>query len=64
MSVEIEIDDIHCDHCEQTIKEALESVDGVERASADQTSNIAKVEGNAEIDALEQAVHDAGYKPV
>lgn len=61
MSETITVEGMTCEHCEQTVEEALEDVDGVANASADREAESATVEGDAETDALVSAVDDAGY---
>jgi copper chaperone CopZ len=52
-----------CEHCEQTVEEALEGVPGVQDAEADRETEQATVNanGDADTDALVTAVEDAGY---
>jgi copper chaperone CopZ len=50
-----------CEHCEQTVEEALEEVEGISSATADRDSESATVEGSAEQDKLVAVVEDAGY---
>ncbi|EMA61200.1 CopZ family metallochaperone [Halorubrum lipolyticum] len=61
MSRTITVEGMSCGHCEQSVTEALEGVDGVERATADRESDSATVEGDADPDALVSAVTEAGY---
>jgi copper chaperone CopZ len=61
MSQTITVEGMSCEHCEQTVEEALEDVSGVASASADRDSDSATVEGSAELDDLVTAVEDAGY---
>ena len=61
MSRTLTVEGMNCGGCEQTVEEALESVDGVERASADHEAGSATVEGEAGDDELVDAVEDAGY---
>lgn len=61
MSQQITVDGMSCDHCEQTVEEALEALDGVTAATADQESGSATIEGSADPEALVSAVEDAGY---
>jgi len=61
MSRTITVEGMSCEHCEQSVTEALEGVDGVERASADRESASATVEGDADAAALVSAVSEAGY---
>lgn len=62
MSETITVEGMTCEHCEQTVEEALEDVDGVTSASADRESESATVEGNADPDELVSAVDEAGYE--
>lgn len=61
MSRTITVRGMTCEHCEQTVEEALEGVDGVATATADRDSESATVEGAAELDDLVTVVEDAGY---
>lgn len=61
MSTELTVEGMSCDHCEQSVEDALEGIDGVERATADQEREQATVEGDADPAALVDAVEDAGY---
>ena len=55
-----------CDGCEELVEEALEALDGVESASADQDTDAVTIEtsGDVDADALAEAVADAGYELV
>lgn len=61
MSQTITVEGMSCEHCEQTVEEALENVDGVTTATADREADSATIEGSAEPAALVSAVTDAGY---
>jgi copper chaperone CopZ len=61
MTQTITVEGMTCEHCEQTVEEALEEVEGVTSATADRDSESATVEGSAERDELVTAVEDAGY---
>lgn len=62
MSETITVEGMTCEHCEQTVEEALEDVEGVTSASADRESESVTVEGNADTDELVSAVDEAGYE--
>lgn len=51
-----------CEHCEQTVEEALEGVAGVEHATADRETEQATIEGEAAAGDLVTAVEEAGYE--
>jgi copper chaperone len=61
MSTTLTVEGMSCEHCEQTVTEALSGVDGVESVAVDREDERATVEGDAEADALVAAVEDAGY---
>lgn len=61
MSQSITVEGMSCEHCEQSVTEALEGVDGVESATADRERSSATVEGTADASALVEAVREAGY---
>jgi copper chaperone CopZ len=62
MSETITVEGMTCGHCEQTVEEALEDVDGVTSASADRETESVTVEGNADTAELISAVDEAGYE--
>ena len=57
----ITVEGMSCGHCEQTVEEALKGVRGVTDATADRDAGQARVDGEAEVATLVQAVEDAGY---
>lgn len=61
MSQTLTVEGMSCEHCEQTVEEALSGVEGVESASVDRESAAATVEGDADADDLVAAVEEAGY---
>ncbi|WP_435120017.1 heavy-metal-associated domain-containing protein [Halolamina sp. C58] len=61
MGIQITVKGMTCDGCEQTVQEALEGVAGVEDTTADRTSDLVTIDGDAALDDLRQAVEDAGY---
>jgi copper chaperone CopZ len=58
----ITVEGMSCEHCEQTVEEALAEVDGVTDATADRETETATVEGDADVEALVVAVDEAGYE--
>jgi copper chaperone CopZ len=61
MSQTITVEGMSCEHCEQTVEDALEDVSGVTSVDADRNAERATVEGDAETADLVSAVDDAGY---
>ncbi|TKX79053.1 heavy-metal-associated domain-containing protein [Halorubrum sp. SD626R] len=62
MELTIAVRGMSCEHCEQSVEEALSGVAGVTTARADRERDAATVEGDADPDALVRAVEDAGYE--
>lgn len=62
MTKTLTVSGMSCGHCEQSVVEALEAVDGVESASADNDAETATVEGDADTETLVAAVEGAGYE--
>ena len=60
----LNVEGMMCEHCEATVKEALESVDGVVSAKADRNAKTAVVELSKDVDdaVLKKAVEDKDYK--
>jgi len=59
---EISVAGMSCDGCEEIVETALEDVGGVESADADQSSDVAVVEGDAATEELATAIEFAGYE--
>lgn len=62
MALTITVTGMSCEHCEQTVSEALETVAGVDSATADHEADRATIEGDADPQALVTAVEEAGYE--
>lgn len=62
MTTTITVEGMSCEHCEQTIEEALQGVSGVSDVRVDREAESAMIEGNPDSAALVQAVEDAGYE--
>lgn len=50
-----------CGHCEMSVREAVEALDGVDSAAADRTSGELFVRGSADQDRVRAAIAEAGY---
>ena len=61
MTETITVEGMSCEHCEQTVDEALRGVDGVTDVTVDREAERASVEGDPDVDELVAAVKDAGY---
>jgi len=60
----IKIEGMSCGHCKAAVEKALKAVAGVETAVVDLEKKQAVVTGNAPMDAMREAVEDAGYEVV
>ena len=62
MEKEILIEGMHCEHCSNSVKNALEKIDGVRHVNVDLKKNIAVVDvDNVNDDILENAILDIGF---
>lgn len=59
---ELKITGMTCGHCQTAVASALETVEGVESATVDLDSGVAKVEGSPDVQALIAAVEEEGYQ--
>lgn len=62
MITTLRVDGMTCGHCVQAVTTALRAVPGVERALVTLDSGLAEVEGDADQQALLQAVEAEGYQ--
>ena len=62
MSETITVEGMTCEHCEQTVEEALEGVSGVTGVTVDRETETATIEGDADVQALVDAAEEAGYE--
>jgi copper chaperone CopZ len=61
MSTIITVEGMSCEHCEQTVAEALRDVSGVTDATVNREQEQATVDGDANAATLVEAVENAGY---
>ncbi len=60
----LKVPDMTCGHCEMSVREALDGLDGVERAKADHVTGNVEVtydEGKVTDSQFREAVEEAGY---
>jgi copper chaperone len=64
MQTQLKIEGMSCNHCVLSVREALESVPGVEKASVDLAAGTAVVEHNDAVsqEQLTTAVAEEGYR--
>jgi copper chaperone len=60
--IKLHVDGMTCGHCEKTVRDALAAVPGVTRVvRVDRNDAEATVEGDADVQALVEAVTAKGY---
>jgi len=64
MTATLTVEGMSCDHCEQTVEDAVTELDGVTDASADEATDTLEIEGTPSLDAVRATVEEAGYEPV
>lgn len=63
----IKVEGMHCAHCQAKVEAALKAVKGVKKATVDLEAKTAAVTvkaGKVTVDALKNAVSDAGFEVV
>ena len=63
MSITVTVTDMSCDGCEDIVEGAVADVAGVESVEADRETEAVTVEGDANEDAVVEAIDFAGYSP-
>ena len=58
----LNVEGMTCGHCQSAVKDALESVDGVQNAEVDLQNGLATVQGDADPERLIAAVEEEGYR--
>jgi copper chaperone len=61
MTTELTVEGMSCGGCEQTVESALEEMENVESAAADNEADRVTVEGSPDDDAVAETIEDAGY---
>lgn len=64
MSIEMTVNGMTCQGCEDVVETAIKLVDGVEDVEADRYDNVAVVTGRSDVDedAIAEKVRMAGYE--
>jgi copper chaperone CopZ len=63
MSITVTVTDMSCDGCEEIVEGAVADVAGVESVEADRDAETVTVEGDADVEAVMEAIDFAGYTP-
>ena len=62
METVIKVDGMMCPHCKARVESVCKAVDGAVDAVVDLQEKKVTVTGNASVDALKQAITEAGYQ--
>ncbi|MCA9528486.1 MAG: heavy-metal-associated domain-containing protein, partial [Myxococcales bacterium] len=62
--VEIQVEGMTCGACARRLEGALNRLDGVDAAEVSKDAGRALVRGQAGLDAIAQAITDAGFRPI
>ena len=64
MKMTVKIEGMMCEHCEASVKKALEKLDGVKEAKADHVKGICEIITEGEVDEakIKEAIEDRDYK--
>ena len=62
MTQTITVTGMSCGGCEETVEDAISSIAGVRSVTADNEGDSVTVEGEADPDAIDEAIEEAGYE--
>lgn len=62
MDTVLHVEGMMCMHCKSAVEKALCNLDGVTAAEANLQEKLVKVSGNASLEAMKQAIVDAGFE--
>lgn len=62
MTIQLQLDCLHCGNCVKSVEKALNEVEGVSQATVTLENQMAVVEGSASAEALIAAVEDIGFE--
>lgn len=63
MEHEMGVPDMTCQHCKVTIENKIGMIPGVEKVTVDLARKVVGVDGDVSMEAIEEAIREAGYTP-
>lgn len=63
MNVAIQVAGMSCEHCANTIRQAVSALPGVDHVDVDVSRGVVTVDGDCDLAAISAAIADAGYTP-
>lgn len=61
---ELKVEGMSCGHCVKAVTNAVTEIDSAAKVNVDLASNTVKVESSAGLDAVKNAIAEAGYPVV
>ena len=58
---ELQVEGMSCDHCVSVVTRSVLGVDGAAKVKVDLPGNTVRVESNADLDVIKDAIIEAGY---
>lgn len=58
---ELHVEGMSCNHCVSTVTRSVLHVDGAAKVKVDLPSNTVRIESNADLDVIKEAIVEAGY---
>lgn len=58
---ELHVEGMSCNHCVSTVTRSVLHVDGAAKIKVDLPSNTVRIESNADLDVIKEAIVEAGY---
>jgi len=58
---ELQVEGMSCNHCVSTVTRSVLGVDGAAKVKVDLPSNTVRVESEANLDVIKDAIIEAGY---
>ena len=58
---ELKVDGMSCGHCVKAVTGAVQEIDGSAKVNVDLASKTVQVESGADLNAIKEAISEAGY---
>ena len=58
----IKVQGMSCEHCKASVEKGVSAVEGVTKVTVDLAGGTATVEGDYSMDAVKNAIEDAGFE--
>ena len=58
---ELQVEGMSCGHCVSAVTKSVQGVDSGAKVEVDLNSHLVRIESNGNLDAIKEAISDAGY---